>query len=109
MPRNEISWGVACAPGMLQPLCPATRRSNPYWSLFAQSSRRVLDNCSTSALSREKNILNVRLMKIIALARVFRLALYFSGCHMLCSLRPAGILQVVKSPNLPGSIVYFTR
>ena len=59
--------------------------------------------------TREKNILNVRSMKIIALASDFRVALYFSGCHMLCSFRPAGFLQVVKSPNLPRSITYFTR
>ena len=58
--------------------------------------------------AREKQILNVRLMKIIALARDFRVALYFSCCHMLCSLRPAGFLQVVKSQNLPRSIAYFT-
>ena len=59
--------------------------------------------------ARENNILNVRTMKIIALACDFRIALYFSGCHMLCSLRHAGFLQVVKSLNLPRSIAYFTR
>ena len=107
MPLDEISHGVACALGTLQPLCPATTRSNPCRSLFTRCARRVLDNCSMTA--REKNILNVRSMKIIALARDFRVALYISGCHMLCSLRPAGFLQVVKSPNLPRSIAYFTR
>ena len=61
--------------------------------------------------AREKNTLNIRSIKIIALARDFRLTLYFSGCHMLCSLQPAGFLWVlvVKSPNLPRSIAYFTR
>ena len=107
MPLDKISRGVACALGTLQPLCPATTRSNPYRSLFARCARRELDNCSITA--REKNILNVRSMKIIALERDFYVALYFSGCHMLCSLRPAGFLQVVKSPNLPCSIAYFTR
>ena len=58
--------------------------------------------------ARENNILNVQSMKIIALARDFRVALYFSCCHMLCSLRPAGFLRVVKSPNFPRSIAYFT-
>ena len=107
MPLDEISRGVASALGTLQLLCPATTRSNPCRSLFARCARRVLDDCSMAA--REKNILNVRLMKIIALARDFRVALYFSSCHMLCSLRPAGFLHVVKSPNLPRSIAYFTR
>ena len=107
MPLDEISRGVASALGTLQLLCPATTRSNPCRSLFARCTRRVLDDCSMAA--RQKNILNVRLMKIIALACDFRVALYFSGCGMLCSLRPAGFLHVVKSPNLPRSIAYFTR
>ena len=106
MQLDEISRGIASALGTLQLLCPATTRSNPCRSLFARCAQRVLNDCSMSA--REKNILNVRLMKIIALAHDILVALYFSGCHMLCSLRPAGFLHVVKSPNLPRSIAYFT-
>ena len=107
MPLDEISRGIDCILGTLQPLCPATTRSNPCRSCFARCARRVLDNCSITA--REKNILNFWSMKIIALVHDFRFVLYFPGCHMLCSLRRAGFLQVVKSPNLPRSIAYFTR
>ena len=90
MPLDEISPGVTCMLSTLQPLCTATTHLNPCRSLFARCARRLLDNSSITA--REKNILNVRSMNIIALARDFCIALYFSGCLMLCSLRPAGFL-----------------